>query len=137
MGTATLVVSTPLGASKPVSVPVLAALPGIFADHVSGYGAILVAGTGETTLTRPARPGEYIEIYGTGLGAVDASNRTALPVTVNLGSLQLTPAYSGRSHLYPGLDQINVQIPQGLSGEQRVSIEVNQLRSNGVKIRIQ
>jgi uncharacterized protein (TIGR03437 family) len=102
-GTASLVVSTPLGSSKTIEVPLVAASPGIFADPLSGYGAILIAGTAETTLTRPVQAGEYVEIYGTGLGAVDASSRTILPVTVNIGSLQLPAAYSGLNPVYPGL----------------------------------
>ncbi len=136
-GTATVIVSTPQGTSNAVTVPLVAASPGIFADHVSGYGAILVHGTAETTLTRPVRRGEYIEIYGTGLGAVDASNLTVLPVTVNLGPLRLAASHSGLNPVYPGLYQVNVQIPEGLTGEQKVSIETNSRRSNEVKIKIQ
>ncbi|MCC7175782.1 MAG: Ig-like domain repeat protein [Bryobacterales bacterium] len=135
--TANIVVSTPHGTSKTVAVPLVTAAPGVFADPVSGYGAILVAGTAETTRTRAVRAGEYLEIYCTGLGAVDAAGWTLLPVTVRLGSSRLNAAYSGLNSVFPGLYQVNVQVPQGPSGELMLSIEIDGRRSNEVKVRVQ
>jgi uncharacterized protein (TIGR03437 family) len=135
-GTAEVVVSNSLGTSLPVAVPVSETLPGIFYDVASGYGAILIAGTADTTLTRPAAPGEYLEIYGTGLGGVDESSRTLLPVTVVMGSLRLAPSYAGLNGGYPGLYQVNVEVPAGLTGEQTLTLEINGLQSNTVKVRL-
>jgi uncharacterized protein (TIGR03437 family) len=135
-GMAQLVITTQRGISNPVAVPVVAASPGIFADPFSGYGAILIAGTADTTQTRPARAGDYIEIYCTGLGAVDPDGRTLLPATVTIGGLRLSPPFSGMNPIYPGLYQVNVQIPPGLSGQQRLSIEINGRTSNEVFLRI-
>ncbi len=113
-GTADVAVTAPGGASAITKAPMLAAAPGIFFDTATNYGAIL-------------RQGNSLEIYCTGLG-------TALPVKVYLGGLQLTPSFSGPNSLNPGVDQVNVQIPAGLSGAQTISIEVNGRRSNEVKV---
>ena len=113
-GPASLVVSTPVGSSPPVSLTMLAAAPGIFFDVATGYGAVI-------------RDGEYLEIYCTGLG-------TGLPVGVYLGGFELAPASSGPNSVYPGLDQVRVKIPAALSGEQPLSIDVNGRRSNQVKV---
>ena len=94
----------------------LATAPGIFFDTATNDGAIL-------------RLGDFLEIYCTGVG-------TALPVSVYLGGLQLTASFSGPNSVYPGLDQVNVQIPAGLSGVQTLSIEVNGRRSNEVRVRL-
>ena len=113
-GTADVAVTAPGGASAITKAPMLAAAPGIFFDTATNYGAIL-------------RQGNYLEIYCTGLG-------TGLPVSVYLGGLQLTPSFSGPNSVSPGLDQVNVQVPAGLSGVQTISIEVNGRRSNEVKV---
>ncbi len=136
-GSSNLVISTPSGSSTPVPVTVSAALPGIFYDPTSGYGAILIAGTAQTTLTRPAQAGQYLEIYCTGLGATGASNLTLWPVSVNLGSMTLVPSYSGLNPVYPGLYQVNIQVPAGLSGEQWLSLQIEGQTSNKVKVRLQ
>lgn len=113
-GTADVAVTAPGGASAIIKTPMLAAAPGIFFDTATNYGAIL-------------RQGGYLDIYCTGLG-------NALPVKVYLGAFQLTPSFSGPDSVYPGLDQVKVQIPAGLSGVQTVSIEVNGRRSNVVNV---
>lgn len=114
VGTADVAVTAPGGASAITKVPMLAAAPGIFFDPATNDGAII-------------RQGDYLEIYCTGLGI-------ALPVRVHLGALQLTPSFSGPNSVYPGLDQVNVQVPAGLSGAQTLSIEVNGRRSNEVRV---
>lgn len=74
-------------------------------------------------LTNAANPGDFITVWGTGLGPVtgdetilqqptDLSN---IPIEVDIGGKVAIVQYHGRSQ-YPGLDQINVQVPQGVSG---------------------
>jgi uncharacterized protein (TIGR03437 family) len=112
-GQASLVVTTPVGSSPPVSVPVLAAAPGIFFDVGTGYGVAF-------------RNGSTLEIYCTGLGS-------GLPAKAYLGGVELAALGSS---VFQGLDRASVQIPAGLAGEQTLTLEVNGRRSNQVKVRL-
>jgi uncharacterized protein (TIGR03437 family) len=143
-GMAQIVVANAIGASAAIEVPVLAASPGVFFDATSGYGAVLISNTAVTTNQRPAKKGEYIEIYCTGLGAtqehptIPGVQETVLPVTVFLGNLPLPAVFSGLSPGFPALYQVNVQIPEGAgTGDVKLAIEVNGVRSNEVKIRVE
>jgi uncharacterized protein (TIGR03437 family) len=143
-GMMTVLVSTDVGDSGVVSVPVLPVAPAIFGDWVSGFGAIRVEGAGLWTDIDPARPGDYIEIYATGLGPVhagpDGFQITDQPVRVFLGSQEITdvpfhglvPGFNG------GLYQINARIPEGTaSGPIPLAIEIAGKRSNTFNVRIQ
>ncbi len=137
-------VTSEIGVSASLKVHVLRASPGIFFNSTSGFGAVVVAGTVQTTDQRGARPGEYLEIYATGLGTVQRHPtlpevwETVLAPKVLLGSsTELPVTFSGLTPGYPGLYQVNVQIPAGTAaGEPALSIEVNGVTSNAVKIRI-
>ncbi|HSW48866.1 MAG TPA: hypothetical protein VLH09_01770, partial [Bryobacteraceae bacterium] len=115
-GIVSLTVSAQAGSTVVTRVPVATAAPGIFFDTSSGYGAIL-------------RNQNFLEIYCTGLGA-------AQTVTVNIGGQRLNAAWSGPVAAYPGLYQVNAEIPAGLSGEQTISIEAGGRASNVVKARL-
>jgi uncharacterized protein (TIGR03437 family) len=73
--------------------------------------------------TNAANPGEYLTLWGSGLGPVSGdetqyqtqTNLTGIPIKVDIGGVSATVAYSGRS-IYPGLDQIDVIVPAGVSG---------------------
>jgi uncharacterized protein (TIGR03437 family) len=128
-GPAQVVVETAVGASPPFQVQVDAAVPGIFFDAASGYGAILIAGTSSVTQVRPARAGEFIEVYCTGLGTEPA-------VTANIAGMPVTVTFAGATAI-PGLQQVNIQIPPGLpSGAQNLALAVNGMASNTVKVQI-
>ncbi len=73
------------------------------------------------------RSSNYFEVYCTGLGA-------DLPVAVILGGRRLAPTWSGPHPSYPGLYQVNVEIPAGLAGEQMLSIEAASRASNEVRV---
>ena len=57
-------------------------------------------------------------------------------MTVHLGGRQIVPSWSGPHPAYPGLYQVNVEIPAGLTGEQPISLEVAGRRGNEVKVRL-
>lgn len=70
----------------------------------------------------PAMPGEYLIIWGMGLGAAPGYDASApsgglnflsqgLSVNVIVGGMPITPTYAGRSNLYPGLDNVIFQLP--------------------------
>jgi uncharacterized protein (TIGR03437 family) len=115
--------STPLGpaditltvdgqASAPARIVVTRTSPGLFTQALNGLGPALAQhqDAGESPvlsqLTNPARPGQYVILWGTGLGRA-----TTAEVTVQLGGRDIAPTYAGPSPGFPGVDQINFQIP--------------------------
>jgi len=105
-----------------------AVAPGIFTladgsgviQHSSDYRLV--------TLSNPAKPGEVIIIYVTGLGVVSPTVPDGEPTTgpdvanapgVFVGSVYENVLYAGMTPGYPGLYQLNVQLspatPSGLS----------------------
>jgi uncharacterized protein (TIGR03437 family) len=128
-GPATLIVQTPYGASPGVTIQIAASAPGIFWDVPSGYGAILIAGTANVTQVSPARAGDFLEIYCTGLGPMPQAG-------VKIAGIEVEVTYAGPTHIQ-GLDQVNVKIPAGLTpGAQDLVLTINGLASNTVKVHI-
>ncbi len=141
-GTAAVMVSAPNGVTATVQVPVLATQPGIFYNAANGYGAVLIAGTSQPIVDRPAAPGDVLEVYATGLGAVRASATLGLSETVARPDAYiagtLAPVlFSGLAPGFVGLYQVNVQAPGGLSsGDQSLVIVMDGKTSNEVKVRL-
>jgi uncharacterized protein (TIGR03437 family) len=136
-GPADVVVTNTVGTSAPQRVTVNAITPGIFFDVPSGFGAILVAGTGQTTTQRGAAAGEFLEIYSTGLGSVQTNGRTLVTPQVLVGGLPAQVTFSGLAPGFLGLYQVNAQVPAGLAaGTQPVTLDVNGTRSNSVNVRL-
>jgi uncharacterized protein (TIGR03437 family) len=78
-------------------------------------------------------PGDrlFLVLYGTGLrnasGAVECS----------VGGHTVPALFAGAQGAYPGLDQINLEAPAGLSGVVRVSCSANGVSSNAVTLNIE
>jgi len=94
------------GASSNTFVATIAAnAPGVFNPGILNQDNTI------NTPLQPAAAGDYIQIFLTGL-----TFPLPGPVTVNIGSATgLAAVYSGAVPSIPGLDQINIQIPQGLT----------------------
>lgn len=110
--------------STPVRVSLSNAHPGIFTSG-GGSGAVLHASTNEpVTVANPARQGEVVSVYATGLGAVSnppPSGAPALsdPVSVTVNGATATvsgrPAvvlFSGLAPGFVGVYQVNLRIPE-------------------------
>ena len=126
---ADVAVSTSSG-SFTASVPLFQAAPGIFFDSASGLGAILNTGSPKV-----------VEVYTTGLGPVQAPTggvqQTVLVPQVVVAGMAANVLFSGLAPGFPGLYQVNVQIPDGVpNGSQTLSITIGGVRSNQVKIQI-
>jgi uncharacterized protein (TIGR03437 family) len=134
-GSATLAVVTPSGARATATIDLLPVAPGIFP------GAVLRAGTAESSATSPVRAGDYIEIYCTGLGATHNTggfDLTVLAPSVFVGSVPATPTYSGLAPGYTGLYQVNVRVPEGVArGMQPLLLSVGQAHSTEIRIAIE
>jgi len=78
------------------------------------------SGTLGSFTVAPARPGQVMVLWGTGLGADAQSDSTggtsgdktaSSNVRVTIGSQDIVPVYAGRSSGLPGTDQINFTLP--------------------------
>ncbi len=108
--------------------------PALFTTSQNGTGqaSTLISGTASLAApidafpgSRPAKAGDYISIYATGLG--DVTNRPALgspapadPLAftlatpaVSIGGVPAAVTFSGLAPGYAGLYQVNVQVPPG------------------------
>ena len=133
--------------------------PGIFTLSMTGtgQGAVRIPGTGQLVApqsipgSRPARPGEFIEIYCTGLGAVSNQpatgaaaqasplSRTSTTPTVTIGGVFAQVDFSGLAPGAVGLYQVNVQVPGGapVGDAVAVVISIGGATSNTVTIAVQ
>lgn len=59
-------------------------------------------------LTHPALPGQYVTLWGTGLGSFAAQD-----VIITLAGQSIQPSFAGHAPGIPGLDQINFPVPAG------------------------
>jgi uncharacterized protein (TIGR03437 family) len=115
-------------------------------DQVTSQGAILHANFSLVSSTNPARAGETLAIYATGLGPLQGVVRTGDPApvaitttlpVVHIGAFLANVAYSGTAPGFAGLYQVNVVVPPGLSlGTQPVQITMNGMASNVATVAI-
>jgi uncharacterized protein (TIGR03437 family) len=95
--------------------------PGLFTVPQTGTGeavALLVSGMLYTGAPFPARTGNApseVALFGTGW-------RNSLPVTVQIGGKTAKVNYAGPSGGFPGLDQLNAEIPDGVTGPAAVVV---------------
>ncbi|MCS7025326.1 MAG: hypothetical protein NZV14_11040 [Bryobacteraceae bacterium] len=113
---AEVAVYTALGSSETRRVAVLPVSPGIFFHPQTEEAAAVVTGSGQLTSVRPARPGDILEVYGTGLGAVRPAASGWVEETVILprffvGEQEAEVLFSGLSPGIPGLYQLNIRVP--------------------------
>lgn len=147
-------------------VPVEGKSPGIFRLNIAQYGAIRNASQGNFPLptalgqsvgiaAAPARPGDVLEIFATGLGAVSPSAPTGngapagpLATAIEQPEVQfgfsfpakVIPLFAGLTPGFVGLFQINVIVPVNVATNNRTFVTLNYTdgrRSNTVEIAIQ
>jgi uncharacterized protein (TIGR03437 family) len=130
--------------SASLTVPVLTAQPGIFNYSAGGdtFGAILHANFQTANTANPAKTGETVLIYCTGLGAVSSppadgaagnGEVTLNTPTVMIGGEKALVSFSGLAPGFVGLYQVNAEVPASLkAGNQAVTVEVSGASSNSV-----
>lgn len=87
--------------------------------------------------SRGAKPGETVEIYGTGFGPTTPPSPAGMllnpaplsnAATVTIGSTSITPEFGGI--VAPGLYQINIQIPASLNaGDYSILVQVGGMQT--------
>jgi uncharacterized protein (TIGR03437 family) len=149
-GTANLLVVRPstgqiLGAAE---IALQTTSPGLFTNPVTGSGQLLAVNFQDSSInggTHPVTRGQFIILYGTGVGPVanppaDGAASTGQPASdfplVYIASsggttanplpkfIQCTVNYSGLAPGFAGLWQINVQIPQNAQSGSAVVLEL-------------
>ncbi|MDR3702138.1 MAG: hypothetical protein P4L56_21000 [Candidatus Sulfopaludibacter sp.] len=99
-----LVVTVDGSGSAPVQVPLSPASPAVFA------GGILNQDDSVNGAAKAAKSGDILQIFATGIP-------TGATVTVQIGSLaSLVPLYAAAAPDVPGVQQVNVAVPDGLNG---------------------
>ncbi len=137
--TATFVVTVNNVASNSVTVPLAPTAPGVFSLSANGLGdgAILHADFSVVNQANPAMPGEIVQVFLTGLGAVSPAvpdgtaapsktlARVTAPVDVFVGGLPVTNIqFDGLSPGLASLYQLNIQIPVSLGpGPQPLAVQ--------------
>ena len=147
-GNATMVITSPSGASAPFQVQVTAAAPGVYSIPAGAGYAVAINADGSLAApanaisgiaTHPAHVGDTLAVLATGLGAVtpsiansaaslDALRNTVLTPVVLIGGQQAAVGFSGLAPQFPGINQVNVVVPGGTSGN---SVPL-QLQMNGI-----
>jgi uncharacterized protein (TIGR03437 family) len=131
-GTANMVVTGPSGSSEAFTVQVIPAAPGIFSFPPGAGYAIAINADGSLAApagviagitTHSAKVGDTLIVLATGLGAVSPSdangaasldalrNTLSVPVVL-IGGKQAGVPFSGLSPQFPGINQVNVVVPQ-------------------------
>src|SRR5262249_20387683 len=112
---------------------------------------VLAAPVGTSPGSRPARMGEILEIFGTGLGSVSRtqSNGTPKPTTtppaisqtpiVTVGGVPASVTFSGLAPGLVGVYQVNVQVPGGVAAGAAVLVVASMggVTSNAVTVALQ
>jgi uncharacterized protein (TIGR03437 family) len=158
LGPASLEISDSLGTSVPFPISVGTAAPGLFtvdtAGKIPAAEVLTVSPDGTRTMGAVANctgsncvlvpivldPANqtYLILYGTGIRGWQGLG----PLSVWFGGDPATVTYAGPQGGYPGLDQVNLLIPQNLAGTGQsplnVEIESNpELTSNTVQLLLQ
>jgi uncharacterized protein (TIGR03437 family) len=119
--------------SDAVMLDVLNAAPGLFTQSANGRGAVTAANPDWSTnsVARPAPKGQYVVIYAAGLGGLNPAlatgkvppgapvSNTVWPVTAVIDGITAPVAFAGAAPGFPGMYQINVQIPAAVASGAR------------------
>ncbi len=141
---ASLTVSKDGVTTIPVTVDLAFFSPGLFSTSKdgTGQGAILDAQGRLVDASNPARAGEVVQMFCTGLGATNPRvtsgqpgpaaeplARVAVPVEARVGGRAATVHFAGLAPGFVGLYQVNVEIPAGVELGPAVSLVLLQ---NGI-----
>lgn len=122
VGRVNLTVNYNGAASLPTLIQVVNSAFGIFtANYGSGPAAVIDLNTPDPVVTaaNPAHPGDFLALFGTGLGPVTVPDNQApgpvsppgISVSVTVAGQTIVSLYAGRSPEFPAEDQINFQLP--------------------------
>jgi uncharacterized protein (TIGR03437 family) len=145
-GVQTVTVDNGTGASTAFSVNVAAMAPAIFFSPVAAV--LKNANYSLVSATNPARAGDVLLVYATGLGRTTPATRTGAltngdalaqtaPVTATIAGKAAAVVYSIASPGFAGLYQVAVTVPAGVTGSAALVISAGAVTSNVVTIAVQ
>ena len=135
-GTGNIVVTAGTGVSQAFSAPLAATAPALLTTHSGTGQAIAINPDGSLAdSTHPAKPGEVLVLLANGLGPVTpaisdgvapgaAERNTISTPTVLIGGVSAQVQFSGLSPQFVALNQINVQVPSGVTPSGAVPIQI-------------
>jgi uncharacterized protein (TIGR03437 family) len=137
----TITVANEHGSSKAVSIPMRDAAPAIFTmdDMRPGQGLIVVRETGQiaglpsaVAQAAPARPGDLVSLFVTGLGAVpldanggfedDAELKSRIQLLIDGFPAEIT--FVGAAAGLPGIYQVDARIPPATLPSNEVPVQI-------------
>jgi uncharacterized protein (TIGR03437 family) len=147
VGTGTLTVTFNGQTSAPAPITVVRNNIGMFTvnSQGSGDGIVTHADYSLVTPSSAANPSEIVILWATGLGpvtfdetgAAPGGDLTNVPLEVFIGGKSASVLYRGRNTCCSSLDQINVQIPQGVTGcVVPLTLKIGNLVSNTVTMAV-
>ncbi|HLG97479.1 MAG TPA: IPT/TIG domain-containing protein [Bryobacteraceae bacterium] len=127
-GSQNLIVTVAGSASAPFAITLDAASPAFFTLGGAGSGVALAFNAKSNamlTSTAPAKPGDAVSVYLTGLGATTPPTPTGIPAAANptstlptltVGGQPATVTFAGVSTSGPGAYQVNFTVPSNVQG---------------------
>ncbi len=120
-----MVITYQSNSSDTVNLDVLGVVPGVYTQSGSGRGPVTAIHNSDgsvNSLTNPAAKNTYVTVYAAGLGTVKpplatgqappaSLSPTTAPVSAYIDGYPTTVSYAGAAPGFPGLYQINLQIP--------------------------
>jgi uncharacterized protein (TIGR03437 family) len=149
--TATVIITVNGIPSNSVEVPLAATAPGIFSltQNGLGDGAILHPNYSLVNALSPAAPGEIIQVYLTGLGAVSPAvadgaaapinplAQVVSPILVTIDGVPCVVHYNGLAPTLAGLYQLNIEVPRTLGpGRHSLAIQTVEGFTDMVDVRV-
>jgi uncharacterized protein (TIGR03437 family) len=143
-GVVNVMVTNGNGTSIPIAVNFAPSMPGIFTSAAGGQLYAIAVNSSDSSLawpqslassgSHPAKAGDVLIIYATGLGAVDhapvdggipsqLANTLAKP-TVLFGGVAGEVQFSGLAPQFVGVNQLNVQVPAGVKSGSAVPLQI-------------
>ncbi|MEO8598042.1 MAG: CHRD domain-containing protein [Candidatus Solibacter sp.] len=146
-GQQTVVVKNAFGTTSAFTVTVAANAPAIFFSPVAAV--LKNVDFSLVSASNPAKAGEVIVVYCTGLGATSLSlptgtlvpgtgtASTTVPVTATIGGKDAAVAYAIASPGFAGLYQVAITVPSGVTGSSPIVLTQGGVKSNSVAIPVQ
>jgi uncharacterized protein (TIGR03437 family) len=143
-GVVNVMVTNSKGTSAPMAVNFAPSMPGIFTSAAGGQLYAIAVNSSDSSLawpqglassgSHPAKAGDVLIIYATGLGKVDHQPKdggipTQLATTVAtpsvlFGNVEGDVQFSGLAPQFVGVNQLNVQVPAGVTSGSAVPLQI-------------